>query len=92
MKDLTNVLTEKGNLKTEVSKAIKAQAIDALKEIGFDVMENGRLAKTVANAEGHAITVNLDVAVGLDTDFAKKVKAPKAKADAEPVEIPSLFD
>lgn len=92
MNQLSNVLTEKGFLKTDVARAIKAQAIAALNELGFEVKDNGKLAKAVATADGHTITVNLGVSVGVDTDFAKKVKAPKEKADAEPVEIPALFD
>lgn len=92
MKQLTNVLTQKGLLKTEVSRQIKAQGIEKLKKLGFEVMPNGRLALVVAEADGKTITLNVDVAVGVDTNFEKKEKAPKAVKEAEPVTLPDLFD
>lgn len=92
MKQLTNVLTQKGLLKTEVSRQIKAQGIEKLKELGFEVMPNGRLALTVAEADGKVITLNVDIAVGVDTSFEKKEKAPKAPKEVEPTELPDLFD
>lgn len=92
MKQLSNVLTPKGLLKTKVSHEIKEQAIAKLIDMGFEVMPNGRLAMQVAEADGKVVTINLDVAVGLDTNFEKKTKAPKAAKEAEPVILPDLFD
>lgn len=92
MKQLTNVLTQKGLLKTEVSRQIKAQGIEKLKELGFEVMPNGRLALVVAEADGKVITLNVDIAVGVDTNFEKKEKAPKVAKEVEPTELPDLFD
>ena len=92
MKQLTNVLTQKGLLKTEVSRQIKAQGIEKLKELGFEVMPNGRLALAVAEADGKVVTFNVDIAVGVDTNFEKKEKAPRAAKEAEPTVLPDLFD
>jgi len=91
MKELQNVLTDNGNLKAEVAKAIKAQAVSYLTDLGFDIKPNGRLAKVVATADGKDVTVNLDVAIGYDTDFSKKEKAPKAVSTSEPINVPELF-
>ena len=87
MTNLENVLTEKGNLKPAVAKAIKEQAREALATLGFQTMENGRLAKVLATADGKTITANVDLTIGCDTDFAKKAKAPKAT-----VEIDNLME
>lgn len=73
MKELDmSVLTEKGNLKPAVAKEIKAQAITKLEEYGFEVMPNGRLAMKVATVDGKFVTINLDVAVGFNTNFDVK--------------------
>ena len=89
MTNLENVLTEKGNLKPAVAKAIKEQAREALATLGFKTMENGRLAKVLATADGKMITANIDLTIGCDTDFAKKAKAPKA---TQTVEIDNLME
>lgn len=88
MTNLENVLTEKGNLKPAVAKAIKEQAREALATLGFKTMENGRLAKVLATADGKTITANVDLTIGCDTDFAKKAKTSKA---TESVEIDKLM-
>lgn len=91
MKNLTNALTEKGVLKTAVAAAIKAQGREKLAELGFVTMPNGRMALEVAEADGKLITLNVDLTVGLDTDFSKKTKSAKVK-DIAPVEVPNLFE
>ena len=92
MTNLTNALTEKGNLKTGVQKAIKAQASAYLEKLGFAKQPNGKYAKIVATADGKTITVNLDMSVGLDTNFDAKPKVSQGKAtQAEPVQVEELF-
>ena len=55
-------------------------------------MPNGRLALAVAEADGKVITLNVDIAVGVNTNFEKKEKAPKVAKEVEPAELPNLFD
>lgn len=91
MTELTNVLTEKGSLKTAVAANLKDQVKNRLASLGFVTMPNGRMALEIAQCDGHIITANVDLAIGVDTNFEKK--APKAKAPkvAEPIDIPELF-
>ena len=88
MTELKNVLTEKGMLKAAVAAAIKEQGREKLASLGFKTMPNGRMALEVASTEGHVITVNLDVTVGVDTNFEKRAKSNKGAA---PVEVPNQF-
>ena len=74
---------------SENSLTIKEQAREALATLGFKTMENGRLAKVLATADGKMITANIDLTIGCDTDFAKKAKAPKA---SKAVEIDNLME
>ena len=91
MTQLTNALTEKGVLKTAVAANIKAQGRAKLEELGFVTMPNCRMALEVAEADGKVITLNIDLTVGCDTNFDKKVKAAKAPKEVAPVEVPELF-
>lgn len=91
MTNLTNALTEKGNLKAGYQKAIKAQASDYLESLGFTKQPNGKYAKQVAEADGHVVTINLEMAVGLDTNFAAKEKTSTKSVQTEPVAIADLF-
>ena len=87
---LNDALTEKGGLKTAVAAQIKAQGRKVFEDLGFKLMPNGRMAKEVATAEGKLVTLNVDLTVGLDTNFEKKVKGAKT-VEATPVEVPDLF-
>lgn len=88
----SNVLTEKGNLKSAVAAGFKSQAIGKLREMGFEVMPNGRLAYHAADVDnGSTITINLDVTVGLDTNFEKKAPKTKVTKEVEPVAVPVIF-
>lgn len=80
-------LTEKGNLKTEVRKTLREMAINHFKEDGYEVMPNGKLAKVLATIGEKKITINMEIAIGLDTSFETKAKAKPA----EEVNIPNLF-
>lgn len=92
MKNLSNVLTEKGNLKAQVARDLRAQCGAHLESLGFVRMPNGKYAMVVADADGKTVTMNLELSVGLDTDFSAKEKSSKAKVvKVEQVEVPSLF-
>lgn len=91
MKSISNALTEKGNLKSAVQKAIKEQSAQYLEQCGFTRMPNGKFAMVLADAAGKVVTMNLEMSVGLDTNFAaKEVKVAPVKL-SDPIEVPVLF-
>lgn len=90
MHEFTNgILTERGNLRSDVQKNIKKQAIAKLNEMGFETKDNGRLSMVVGTVGDNVISINLDVSVGLNTKFSKK-DGRKEPTEAE-VAIPQLF-
>jgi hypothetical protein len=92
VKELVNALTDKGNLKSAVQKAVKNQASAHLQELGFALMPNGKFAMPIATASGKVITVNLEMSVGLDTNFEKKAVAKTTSHEpVEPAKVPALF-
>lgn len=91
MTELQNVLTEKGSLKSAVAANLKDQVRNRLGSLGFVTMPNGRMALEIASCDGHVITANIDLAIGVDTDFAKKAPKAKVAKEVEAIEIPDLF-
>lgn len=91
MKELSkDLLTEKGNLKASVQKGFREQAIATLVEDGYVVMPNGKLSKVVGTIGDNVVSVNIELSIGLNTNFDKKDSKKKAKS-TEDVVVPDLF-
>lgn len=84
-------LTEKGNLKSGVQKAIREQAIKSLIDSGYELKPNGKLSKVIGTIGENVISTNIEVSIGLNTNFEKKATASRTPKETETVEVPNLF-
>lgn len=92
MKELSkDLLTEKGNLKASVQKGFREQAIASLTDDGYVVMPNGKLSKVVGTIGDNVVSINIELSIGLNTNFDKKDSKRKAKT-TESVVVPDLFE
>ena len=85
-------LTDNGNLKSGVRKAIYEQAVKSLTDNGYELKPNGKLSKVIGTIGENVITSNIELAIGLNTKFEKKAVASKTAKETEPISVPSLFD
>jgi hypothetical protein len=84
-------LTEKGNLKSGVQKAIREQAIKSLIECGYELKPNGKLSKVIGTIGENVISTNIEVSIGLNTNFERKATANRTPKETETVVVPNLF-
>ena len=60
----TEILNEKGNLKQAIRIGFKDQMVAKLQEYGFELKDNGKLAKVIAETEtGDIITANVELTI-----------------------------
>ena len=87
--ELTNGLTERGNLKQAVRNELKAQAVDNF--LGdFEVTPKGDYVMHIANVDGKPVYIKVNLTI---SDSEKLFDEPKAKEKAvETVDVPNLFE
>lgn len=92
MVEITNALTDRGNLKTQVHKDLKAQVASEIEtKLGFESTPNGSFAKAVAIADGKEVYVRVDFVVTLTDPFETKEKVSKEPKEKEVIDVPSIF-
>lgn len=92
---IANSTTESGNLKNAVLMNLRSQATKKMEDYGFVRGENGKMYMPIALTDKEGlITINLDVSIGVNTNFKKKpTKSGRTRSDqTENVVIPNLFD
>lgn len=90
---LSDSTTDTGRLKNSVLLNLRSQAVKRLEEYGFTKAENGKMYMPIALTDkGGSITINLDVSIGVDTDFKKKPTKSGRGRTAKAVEVPNLFE
>ena len=87
--ELTNGLTERGNLKQAVRNELKVQAVDNF--LGdFEVTPKGDYVMHIANVDGKPVYIKVNLTI---SDSEKLFDEPKAKGKVEEVvEVPNLFE
>lgn len=92
MVEITNALTGKNNLKSQVHKDIKGQVGAMIADTtGFELTPNGSYAKQVATADGKAVWVRLDYVVTLTDPFEVKEPVAKEPKEKEVVIVGEIF-
>lgn len=92
MVEITNALTGKNNLKSQVHKDIKSQVGAMIGDTtGFELTPNGSYAKQVATADGKPVYVRLDFVVTLTDPFEVKEAAVKEPKEKEVVVVGEIF-
>lgn len=86
-----NLLTEKGNLKGEVVKEFKAQALSKI-DLNLEATPNGTYAMVLgADETGKEFYLTVSLTVGSANPFVKHERKAKEKAAPEAIEVPELF-
>lgn len=84
------LLTEKGNLKGDVTKGFKAQALEKI-DLPLELTPNGEYAMVLGTSEdGKDFYLTVKLTVGSADPFVKRVAKEKPRAEA--VEVPNIFD